>query len=191
MQALGTRRWAELLGRHRQIVRRALEETGGVRAARVAAVGHGGQVLVSEPTAELLSDEPGPGLSLRSLGEHRLKDLRPELISELRIAGVSGDFPPIRSLESGPNNLPIALTSFVGREREVIEVRRLLAKARLVTLTGPGGTGKTRLALQAAAELAHEFRDGVWFGSWTTSNRWSTRGRSCLMYCAAPRFGLS
>ena len=100
---------------------------------------------------------------LRSLGAHRLKDLRPERIAQLVIDGLPADFPPIRSLDARPNNLPMELTSFVGRERELDEVRALLASTRLVTLTGPGGTGKTRLALQVAASLADEYPDGAWF----------------------------
>jgi predicted ATPase/class 3 adenylate cyclase len=133
------------------------------RAARVGAAGHGGQVLLSEATASLVDGQLGPGLSLRSLGAHRLKDLRPERIAQLVIDGLPADFPPIRSLDARPNNLPMELSSFVGRERELDEIRALLASTRLVTLTGPGGTGKTRLALQVAASLADEYPDGAWF----------------------------
>ena len=133
------------------------------RAARVGAAGHGGQVLLSEATASLVDGHLGPGLSLRSLGAHRLKDLRPERIAQLVIEGLPADFPPIRSLDARPNNLPMELSSFVGRERELDEIRALLASTRLVTLTGPGGTGKTRLALQVAASLADEYPDGAWF----------------------------
>ncbi len=100
---------------------------------------------------------------MRQLGAHRLKDLRPERIAQLVIEGLPADFPPIRSLDARPNNLPVELTSFVGRERELDEVRALLASSRLVTLTGPGGTGKTRLALQVAASLADQYPDGTWF----------------------------
>ncbi len=133
------------------------------RAARVAAAGHGGQVLLSETTSALVTDELPEGVEIRGLGEHRLKDLRPERICQLVIDGLQADFPPIRSLDRQPNNLPTQLTSFVGRETELREAARLLGTTRLLTLTGPGGTGKTRLSLQLAADVAHEFGDGVWF----------------------------
>jgi predicted ATPase/class 3 adenylate cyclase len=132
------------------------------RAARIAAAGHGGQVLVSETTAALVADPPA-GVHLRSLGRHRLKDLRPEHLAQLDVDGLPDDFPPIRSLDARPNNLPTQLTSFVGREHEVAEVVRLIETARLVTLTGPGGTGKTRLSLQVAAETAGDQADGATF----------------------------
>ena len=99
------------------------------RAARVGAAGHGGQVLLSEATASLVDGRLPPGLSLRSLGAHRLKDLRPERIAQLVIDGLPADFPPIRSLDARPNNLPMELTSFVGRERELDEMRALLGDA--------------------------------------------------------------
>ena len=132
------------------------------RAARIAAAGNGGQVLVSETTVALVADPPA-GARLRSLGRHRLKDLRPEHLAQLDVEGLPADFPPIRSLDARPNNLPTQLTSFVGREREVAEVVRLMETARLVTLTGPGGTGKTRLSLQVAAETAGGQADGATF----------------------------
>jgi predicted ATPase/class 3 adenylate cyclase len=133
------------------------------RAARIAAAGHGGQVLVSETTRALAADMLPAGTALRELGEHRLKDLRPERLFELTLDGIPGDFPAIRSLDAQPNNLPTQLTSFVGRETELAETRDLLADTRLLTLTGPGGTGKTRLSLQLAASVADRFPDGVWF----------------------------
>jgi predicted ATPase/class 3 adenylate cyclase len=134
------------------------------RAARIAASGHGGQVLVSEATRGLVQDALPSGVTLRDLGEHRFKDLtRAERVFQLVIEGVPADFPRLRSLDRTPNNLPTALTSFVGREREVAEGRRLLGATRLLTLTGPGGTGKTRLSLQIAAASADEFPDGVYF----------------------------
>jgi predicted ATPase/class 3 adenylate cyclase len=125
------------------------------RAARIASAAHGGQVVVSAATAALVA-----GDGLRDLGEHRLKDLsRPERIYQLG----EGDFPPLKSLYR--TNLPVPSTPFLGRERELEEVTDLLARedVRLVTLTGPGGTGKTRLALQAAAAQAERFPDGVWW----------------------------
>jgi predicted ATPase/class 3 adenylate cyclase len=134
------------------------------RAARIAAAGHGGQVLVSAATAALLEpgDDQPQGTHLRDLGEHRLKDLlAPERLYQLGV----GEFPPLRSLYRA--NLPVPATPFLGRERELDELTALLARAdiRLLTLTGPGGTGKTRLALQAAAELADGYADGVyWVG---------------------------
>jgi predicted ATPase/class 3 adenylate cyclase len=133
------------------------------RAARVAAAGHGGQVLVSEATSALIGDELPVGVTLRGLGEHRLKDLRPERICQLDIAGLRTEFPPIRSLDRRPNNLPTQLTSFVGRQTELRAAADLLRTTRLLTLTGPGGTGKTRLSLQLAADVSDRFPDGVWF----------------------------
>ena len=131
------------------------------RAARIAATGHGGQVLVSSTTSELVRTELPDGVGLRDLGQHRLKDLaRPERIYQLTIDGLPAEFPSIRSLET-PTNLPAQRTSFVGREREVAQVKELLKGPGLLTLTGPGGSGKTRLALRAAAELLDEYRDGV------------------------------
>jgi predicted ATPase/class 3 adenylate cyclase len=133
------------------------------RAARVAAAGHGGQVLLSETTSSLVSNELPPGVGIRGLGEHRLKDLRPERICQLVIEGERTEFPPIRSLDRRPNNLPTQLTSFVGRDTELAEASELLRSTRLLTLTGPGGTGKTRLSLQLAADVAERFADGIWF----------------------------
>jgi predicted ATPase/class 3 adenylate cyclase len=133
------------------------------RAARVAAAGHGGQVLLSDATSTLVADELPAGVSLRGLGEHRLKDLRPERICQLVIEGERSEFPPIRSLDRRPNNLPTQLTSFVGRDAELREAGDLLRTTRLLTLTGPGGTGKTRLSLQLAADVAERFADGIWF----------------------------
>jgi predicted ATPase/class 3 adenylate cyclase len=134
------------------------------RAARIAAVGHGGQVLLSESTHALVEQSLPEGVELRDLGRHRLKDLtQPERIYETVIAGLPSQFPALRSLDAAPNNLPTQLTSFVGRAAEVAEARRLLATTRLLTLTGPGGTGKTRLSLQLAAESISDFSDGVFF----------------------------
>ena len=133
------------------------------RAARVGAAGHGGQVLLSETTSALVADKLPDGVGSRALGEHRLKDLRPEVLWQLVIEGLRTEFPPIRSLDRQPNNLPVQLTSFVGRETELREATALLARTRLLTLTGPGGTGKTRLSLQLAAGVADQFVDGAWF----------------------------
>jgi len=136
------------------------------RAARVAAVGYGGQVLVSETAAALVRDRLPPGASLADLGLHRLKDLdRPERIFQLQAAGLPAGFPPLRSLGNPAlaNNLPAQLSSFIGRDAELAAVSDLVAASRLVTLTGAGGAGKTRLALQVAAGLAGGAGDGVWF----------------------------
>jgi predicted ATPase/class 3 adenylate cyclase len=133
------------------------------RAARIAAAGHGGQILLSAGTRALVEAVLPEGVTLRDLGAHRLKDLeQPEHLAQLVIAGLQEDFPPIRSLET-PSTLPAELTSFVGRQSEVDEATRLLATARLLTLTGPGGTGKTRLAIRIAASLLSSFRDGAFF----------------------------
>jgi predicted ATPase/class 3 adenylate cyclase len=135
------------------------------RAARLAAVAYGGQILVSEATAVLVRDTLPPGAVLRDLGPHRLKDLgRPERIYQLDAAGLPADFPPLRTLghPALPNNLPAQLATFIGRDAELAEVRDLIASSRLVTLTGAGGTGKTRLGLQAAAGLLDGTGDGVW-----------------------------
>jgi predicted ATPase/class 3 adenylate cyclase len=135
------------------------------RAARVAAVAHGGQVLVSEAAAALVRDWLPPGAALSDLGGHQLKDLgRPERIFQLHGASLQAEFPPLRSLGNPAlqNNLPAQLSTFIGREREVSEVRALVQSSRLVTLTGAGGAGKTRLGLQVAAELLDGSGDGVW-----------------------------
>jgi len=134
------------------------------RAARVAAAAHGGQVILSGATQALTAGGLPLGVSLVDLGQHRLKDLsRPEHLWQLAIEGLPATFPAPRTLEATPNNLPLQLTSFLGRQREVADALALLAEHRLVTLTGPGGTGKTRLALQAAAEASDRYPDGVYF----------------------------
>jgi class 3 adenylate cyclase len=135
------------------------------RAARVAAAGYGGQVLLSETAAALVRDALPRGTALIDLGMHRLKDLgRPERIFQLQAAGLQARFPPLRSLGNPAlaNNLPAQLATFIGRERELSEVRALVESSRLVTLTGAGGCGKTRLGLQLAAELLDGSGDGVW-----------------------------
>jgi predicted ATPase/class 3 adenylate cyclase/DNA-binding CsgD family transcriptional regulator len=135
------------------------------RAGQVAAVAHGGQVLVSETAAALMPEPLPAGAALRDLGVHRLKDLgRPEHIFQLQAPGLRAEFPLLRSLGSAalPNNLPAQLTTFIGRSRELAEVRALVESSRLVTLTGAGGCGKTRLGLQVAAGLLDGSGDGVW-----------------------------
>jgi predicted ATPase/class 3 adenylate cyclase len=131
------------------------------RAARLMSAAHGGQVVVSRATAELTRDGEW---ELVDLGEHRLQDLaRGEQVFQLLVPGSTVTFPPLRSLDALPGNLPQQLTSFVGRDDEVRAVRSLLDDRRLVTLTGVGGVGKTRLALQVAAEALVRFRHGAWF----------------------------
>jgi predicted ATPase/class 3 adenylate cyclase len=134
------------------------------RAARIAAAAHGGQVLLSGSTHALVEHDLPAGVRLRDVGEHRLKDLaHPEHLYEIVIEGRASDFPPPRSLEARPHNLPIQLTSFVGRRREIADVTDRLRRTKLLTLSGPGGVGKTRLALQVAAEILLEFADGARF----------------------------
>jgi predicted ATPase/class 3 adenylate cyclase len=135
------------------------------RTARLMGIAHGGQVLVSGVTSELLSDFPPDEGMLRDLGLHRLRDLgRPEHVWQLASPSLPSDFPPLQSLDNPelPNNLPELLSSFVGRDEELTEVRVLIDANRLVTLTGAGGSGKTRLAMQAAAEQLDGEGEGVW-----------------------------
>jgi predicted ATPase/class 3 adenylate cyclase len=136
------------------------------RAARIASVAHGGQVLLSEATKSLGDRQLPPAVTTRNLGRHRLKDLaQPEQLFQLVVEGLPSDFPPLRTLSARLNNLPIRLTSFLGRERETKSVADALAGNRLVSLTGPGGAGKTSLAQAVAAESLASFRDGAWFVS--------------------------
>ena len=153
------------------------------------AVGHGGQVLVSEATRALLDD----AARLRDLGEHRLKDLsRPQRLYQLELDGLPDEFPPLATLDNRPTNLPAQPNAFIGRERELAETRALLDRddVRLLTLTGPGGTGKTRLALQVAADVVEQFPNGVFFVSLAPDPRLGagrarrSRGRSA---CASSR----
>ena len=134
------------------------------RCARVLATGHGGQILLSQATAELVREELPEGVAIQDLGEHRLRDLtRPERIGTLVVPGLPGDFPPLRGLESFPHNLPQHATTFIGRLRELAEASELLATSRLTSLVGPGGTGKTRLAVQIAADTIDAYPGGAWF----------------------------
>jgi predicted ATPase/class 3 adenylate cyclase len=131
------------------------------RAARIGSVGHGGQIVVSAATHALTRQREE--MWFTDLGEHRFKDLdEPERLYQLTVPGLPDTFPALRS-HIRPNNLPVQLTAFVGREAEVAAARELLSQSRLVTLYGPGGIGKTRLALQVAAEVVDEFPDGVFF----------------------------
>jgi predicted ATPase/class 3 adenylate cyclase len=228
-QEIGRDRYAELRGRHREILRAAAEERGGLeqgtegdslfvafreaadavdaavaaqrglasepwpddatvrvrmglhtggaeqsgeslvglginRAARLSALAHGGQILASSLVRDQLLDHPVDGVTFRDLGEHRLKDLSaPVRIVQVVAAGLPADFPALRSLDARPNNLPTQLTTFIGRDAELDAAADLLATTRSLTLTGPGGTGKTRLSLQLAARASDDFPDGVFF----------------------------
>jgi predicted ATPase/class 3 adenylate cyclase len=134
------------------------------RAARIAAAAHGGQVLLSATARALVEAALPEGVALRDLGEHRLKDLpRPDRLYQAVVPDLPTEFPPPRTAEAERRRLPRPLTTFIGRERERAEVARALEATRLLTLTGPGGTGKTRLAIQVATEVAEEFPDGAVF----------------------------
>jgi len=134
------------------------------RGARIAAAGHGGQVLLSASTRALVASAMPEGVLLRDLGQHRLKDLRePEHLSQLVITGLPADFPALRSLDASPTNLVVPETALIGRDRELAELLALLAGPRMVTLTGPGGIGKTRLALELGRQVLIRFSDGVFF----------------------------
>ncbi|MGH2385720.1 MAG: adenylate/guanylate cyclase domain-containing protein, partial [Candidatus Limnocylindria bacterium] len=134
------------------------------RAARIAAAGHGGQVLLSDATRALVAQRLPASVTIRDLGSHRLKDLpEPERIWQLEIDGLANEFPEIRSLDARPNNLPLPAASLIGRTAELAAIVDFVRERRLVTLTGPGGTGKTRLALAAAHHLLADFADGAYF----------------------------
>jgi predicted ATPase/class 3 adenylate cyclase len=154
-------------GLHLGVVeRRASDLFGSVvnRAARIMGMAHGGQVLLSQPVAGLVRDRLPPSASLRDLGKVRLRDFAiPEQVYQLLHSSLRPEFPALRALEETPNNLPRPATSFIGREDEQAEVLRLLAKQRLVTLTGAGGVGKTRISLQVGLERLSTYPDGVWF----------------------------
>jgi predicted ATPase/class 3 adenylate cyclase len=133
------------------------------RVQRVMSVAYGGQILLSNASAELLHNELPQGITLRDMKEHRLKGLlNSEHLWQIIAHDLQQDFPPLQSLNETPNNLPIQLTSFIGREKEVGQIKQRLEKNRLVTLTGSGGVGKTRLAIQVASELLSEYPNGVW-----------------------------
>jgi predicted ATPase/DNA-binding SARP family transcriptional activator len=138
---------------------------GGVvnRAARLCSAAHGGQVLLSQVTAELVRDHLAEGCSIRDLGLHHLEGmLRPERVHQLVVAGLPTEFPPLRAADPWAANLPPETTSFVGREGELRRIADLLGRSRLLTLTGPAGSGKSRLALRAGALLSRHYADGVW-----------------------------
>ena len=133
------------------------------RTQRVMSVAYGDQILLSNATAELLRDQLPAEVTLRDMNEHRLKGLaQPEHLWQLVAPRLATEFPPLKSLTTVPNNLPLQLTSFVGREKEIADIKGLLTSARLVTLTGSGGTGKTRLSQEVGAEVLSTFTNGVW-----------------------------
>ena len=133
------------------------------RCARVRAAGHGGQVLLTKATSDLVAGRLGGGFGLKRLGEFRLRDLAdPELIFQLIHADLPVDFPPIHTVAERTGNLPLQVSSFIGRARELDQTAAALGEARLVTLTGAGGVGKTRLALQVAGQVSPRFGDGAW-----------------------------
>jgi len=137
--------------------------TAMARVQRIMSAGHGGQILISASSQELVHDELPEGTSLRDLGEKRLKDfIYPEHIYQLMIPNLPIDFPPIKTLDSYNHNLPSQLTSFIGRKKEIAEIKKAISKHRLVTLTGSGGIGKSRLALQVGTDLLDSFPDGIW-----------------------------
>ncbi|MFN2459526.1 MAG: tetratricopeptide repeat protein [Candidatus Velthaea sp.] len=134
------------------------------KVARILSVAHGGQVLASSIVADLAQSVLPPGGTLADLGPHRLKDLaQPERIFQLTAPGLRADFPPLRSLDALPNNLPRQISSFVGRDADIAEIKKQLDKTPVLTLVGAGGVGKTRCALQAGTELLQAYADGVWF----------------------------
>ncbi|HEY2982230.1 MAG TPA: adenylate/guanylate cyclase domain-containing protein, partial [Anaerolineales bacterium] len=133
------------------------------RAQRIMAAGHGGQILLSEIAAQVAREHLAADVSLLDLGMYSLKGLpSAERIYQIVAPGLQSEFPALNSIAAATNNLPVELTSFIGRERELAEAREKLAGGRLLTLIGPGGIGKTRLALQIATEHFAQFKDGVW-----------------------------
>jgi predicted ATPase/class 3 adenylate cyclase len=133
------------------------------RVARILSIGHGGQVICSAVAADLARDALPPSVELVDLGSHRLRDIdRPEQVYQVVVADLPATFPPLRSLSTRRTNLPVQLTSFVGREKELTEVATLIGRHHLVTLIGTGGTGKTRLMLEAAGRLLDRYPDGIW-----------------------------
>ena len=163
------------------------------RTARVMGLAHGGQVLLTESAAVLAREHLDDGVSLRDLGEHRLRDLSvAERVYQLVAQGIDDGFSPVRSMDNLPTNLPIQLTSFVGRDADIIDVTNLLSNHRLVTLTGSGGVGKTRIALQVAAEVLPEYHDGVWLVELAPAeNEESVQELIAQTLRVAPRVGMS
>ncbi len=172
-RAIGSHRWPEAadvrvrMGLHTGEPMSAASGYVGIdvhRAARICAAGHGGQILVSEAAHALLGSALPDGVSFRDLGAHRLKDLAaPIRLYQVLAPELADDFPSVRSLDTLPNNLPHQLSTFVGRTQEIADAEARLATTSILTLTGPGGVGKTRLALEVGAQVVDAFPDGVWF----------------------------
>ena len=173
-RALAAERWAEGVevrvrmgintGEHDVVAASGLVGIEINEAARIAGVAHGGQVLVSESTRQIVDGHLPAEIRLRDLGNFRLKDLlAPVRLIQVVADGLPAEFPPPRTPDAHPNNLPTQLTTFIGRDGELEEAAGLLATTRLLTLTGPGGTGKTRVSLQLAARVSDDFPDGVFF----------------------------
>jgi predicted ATPase/class 3 adenylate cyclase len=155
------------MGLHTGDVTRVGEGYVGIdinRTARISAAGHGGQIVVSAATRGLVGEALPAGTTWRDLGAYRLRDFPdPARLSQLVVDGMISDFPALRTVDARPNNLPTSLTTFVGRERDLSEARRLLGTARLLTVSGPGGIGKTRFAIELAHAAAPDFPDGTFF----------------------------
>ena len=158
-----------------------------IRCARLRSCGHGGQVLLSDVTAALVADELGEGMTLTDLGRHRLKDLgRPERVWQLVHPDLQAEFPPLMSVDAYRQNLPVQLTPLIGRRAEIAELVATLDGERLVTLTGSGGVGKTRLALAVGAELLAAFPGGVWFVELAGTRGAGSVGRATLKALGLP-----
>ncbi len=139
------------------------------RAARISAAGHGGQILVSAETFALVGRRLSGGVSMRDLGEHRLKDLpQAEHLYQIMISGLDDDFPALKSESKRPHNLPVTLNTFVGRSQELLKISERFSDSRLITLAGPGGTGKTRLAIEVGSRALDRFTDGVWIAQFAS-----------------------
>ncbi len=183
-QKISTEKWKDVQIKDRMGIHsgtaewRSADYMGYVTLARVQRImssAYGGQIIISNDTYELIKErfsiahheiynEGNQIVSFRDLGERRLKDLiQPVKLYQIIATGLREEFPPLKTLDARPNNLPVQLTSFIGREEEMKQLKILLKQTPLLTLTGSGGVGKTRIALQIAADLIDDFAHGVWF----------------------------